>query len=147
MRLTLISSLVILVILVSGCAGMRFDGPDTMSFSTMTGNAPFHERFQQTSPTTFYLEELGNGFSDHETMERFFVQKATDLCGGEVKFMKQLRGRRFPDARLSDNILESCVYGKFCNRSHANFPLVFGTVECASPRAPGVQAQSAVAPQ
>lgn len=143
MRLAVIS----MVILLSGCAGTRFDGPDTMSFSSMTGNAPFRERFQQTSPTTFYIEELGNGFSDHETMEKFFVKKATDLCGGEVKSMNPLRGRHFPDARLPDNILKSCVSGGFCNRTHANSPLVFGTVECTSPRAPSGQETTVVAPQ
>jgi len=114
---------------LSGCSALKVTGPDNGFIETLQG-APFHERFKQTAERTFYVEEMGNGFSSHEKLEPFFLKKADALCHGSVARTLYKFGRRYPDGRLPDIRMEECFTGSFCQGTHARFPLVFGVVEC-----------------
>lgn len=125
MRIWLLTALIPL----AGCSVLNPDGPDNYNLSTIVGNAPVHERHKKIPPNGFYIEELGNGFSNHKTLAVFFDKKAADLCLGKVKAVNRLNGTRYPDAKLPGNKMSKCT-DPFCNKVEEHFPLVYGTVEC-----------------
>jgi hypothetical protein len=112
--------------IIQGCA----TGPDQYNLATATGKSAFHERHTQIAENRFYIEELGNGFSNHENMEVLFKLKADQLCTSGVASLKISRGTRYPDGKLPDVVMEGCYSGGLCNARHARFPLVFGFAEC-----------------
>jgi hypothetical protein len=98
--------------------------------SAYVGNAPFAERFAKTGERTYYIEVLGNNAASHYTLFTFFQKKADELCKGNTESSNHSFGNRFPNGRLPDIRLESCMSGGFCNRTQASWPLVYGTVQC-----------------
>jgi len=119
-------AIALLAILLASCAS-KFD---QFSISALASNKPFLERHKQVAANKYYIEEMGNGFSDHQALEPFFTKKAEELCTTGVLSMQQHRGTRFPNGRLDDIVMETCFTGGWCNATLARFPLVYGTVEC-----------------
>jgi hypothetical protein len=98
--------------------------------SAYVGNAPFAERFAKVAERTYYIEVLGNNLASHQTLLAFFQKKADELCKGNYESRNYSYGNRFPNGRLPDIRLDSCISGGFCNRTQAAWPLVYGTVQC-----------------
>jgi hypothetical protein len=115
--------ILIFVALLSGCTSSDY------GTSSFTGSKPMYDRFEKISDNTYYIEISGNGFSNYEMLEKYFLIRAELLCKSEFthnfKRTTQWPGGRLPDVNLDCD-------KKWCSGDWANFPLVHGSVECTS---------------